>query len=50
MISPRYGTLRRMYAFGQLTNGINQSRNGVNMIVKQAASVVDQMFDNMREQ
>lgn len=49
VISPRYGTLRRMYAFGQLTNGINQSRNGVNMIVKQAASVVDQMFENMRE-
>ncbi|MCU5746840.1 FAD/NAD(P)-binding protein [Staphylococcus sp. SQ8-PEA] len=45
VISPRYGTLHRMYAFGQLTNGVNQSRNGVNMIVKQAKSVVEQMLN-----
>ncbi|MFV5910464.1 FAD/NAD(P)-binding protein [Staphylococcus arlettae] len=40
VISPRYGTLHHMFALGQLTNGINQSRNGVNMIVKQAVDVV----------
>lgn len=44
VISPRYGTLKHMYALGQLTNGINQSRNGVAMIVKQAVSVVNQLL------
>ncbi|TGT51772.1 pyridine nucleotide-disulfide oxidoreductase, partial [Mesorhizobium sp. M00.F.Ca.ET.170.01.1.1] len=34
IISPRYGTLQNMFALGQVTNGINQSRNGVMMIVK----------------
>ncbi|WP_436965798.1 FAD/NAD(P)-binding protein [Staphylococcus shinii] len=44
IISPRYGTLKYMYALGQLTNGINQSRNGVMMIVKQAVNVVDHLL------
>ncbi|MCE5001773.1 FAD/NAD(P)-binding protein [Staphylococcus pseudoxylosus] len=44
IISPRYGTLKHMYALGQLTNGINQSRNGVMMIVKQAVNVVDHLL------
>jgi uncharacterized NAD(P)/FAD-binding protein YdhS len=44
VISPRYGTLNDVYALGQLTNGINQSRNGVMMIVKQAVGVVRQLF------
>lgn len=47
VISPRYGTLARMFALGQLTNGINQSRNGVNMIVNQAASVVRNLMDSL---
>ncbi|NWK85443.1 FAD/NAD(P)-binding protein [Staphylococcus sp. GSSP0090] len=45
IISPRYGTLKNMYALGQLTNGINQSRNGVKMIVRQAVSVVNHLFE-----
>ncbi|MBM2658308.1 FAD/NAD(P)-binding protein [Staphylococcus pseudoxylosus] len=44
IISPRYGTLKHMYALGQLTNGINQSRNGVMMIVKQTVNVVDHLL------
>lgn len=44
IISPRYGTLKHMYALGQLTNGINQSRNGVMMIVKQAVNVVGHLL------
>ncbi|SCS33351.1 FAD/NAD(P)-binding protein [Staphylococcus caeli] len=46
VISPRYGTLKGMYALGQLTNGINQSRNGVMMIVKQAVSVVKHLLES----
>ena len=46
VISPRYGTLDNMYAIGQLTNGINQSRNGVTMIVKQAVNVVKHLTKN----
>lgn len=46
VISPRYGTLQNMYALGQLTNGINQSRNGVMMIVKQAVGVVHHLLDS----
>ena len=45
IISPRYGTLKNMFALGQLTNGINQSRNGVTMIVKQAVSVVENLLN-----
>lgn len=45
IISPRYGTLKRMYALGQLTNGINQSRNGVTMIVKQAVTIINQLLN-----
>ncbi|PHK50864.1 FAD/NAD(P)-binding protein [Staphylococcus edaphicus] len=48
IISPRYGTLKNMYALGQLTNGINQSRNGVMMIVRQAVSVVNHLFETNR--
>jgi len=46
IISPRYGTLKNMYALGQLTNGINQSRNGVMMIVRQAVSVINHLFES----
>lgn len=45
IISPRYGTLKNMFALGQVTNGINQSRNGVMMIVKQAVSVVENLLN-----
>ncbi|MCY1038766.1 FAD/NAD(P)-binding protein [Staphylococcus nepalensis] len=45
IISPRYGTLKNMFALGQLTNGINQSRNGITMIVKQAVSVVENLLN-----
>ncbi len=45
IISPRYGTLKHMYALGQLTNGINQSRNGVTMIVKQAVTIINQLLN-----
>lgn len=48
VISPRYGTLHQMFALGQLTNGINQSRNGVNMIVKQAVDVVRLMLQQSK--
>ncbi|MCG7338393.1 FAD/NAD(P)-binding protein [Staphylococcus sp. ACRSN] len=45
VISPRYGTLDNMFALGQLTNGINQSRNGVTMIVKQATDIVNRLLE-----
>ncbi|MCE5038360.1 FAD/NAD(P)-binding protein [Staphylococcus auricularis] len=44
VVSPRFGTLQHMYAIGQLTNGVNQSRNGVNMLVKQAVSIVEHLM------
>ncbi|RIP34017.1 pyridine nucleotide-disulfide oxidoreductase [Staphylococcus gallinarum] len=46
VISPRYGTLQNMFALGQLTNGINQSRNGVTMIVRQASGIITKLLEN----
>lgn len=46
VISPRYGTLQNMFALGQLTNGINQSRNGVTMIVRQATGIIHRLLEN----
>ncbi|MDO0994668.1 FAD/NAD(P)-binding protein [Staphylococcus borealis] len=46
VISPRYGTLNNMIAIGQVTNGVNKLRNGVKMIVDQAVSSVNYMYDN----
>ena len=38
-----------MFALGQVTNGINQSRNGVMMIVKQAVSVVENLLNTKHD-
>ena len=32
VVSPRFGTLTNMIAIGQMTNGVNKLRNGVEMI------------------
>ena len=45
VISPRFGTLRNMVAIGQLTNGINQARNGVRMILKQSQRAAEAVYD-----
>ncbi|UXR79092.1 FAD/NAD(P)-binding protein [Staphylococcus sp. IVB6227] len=44
VISPRYGTLSNLRAFGQMTNGVNFERNGVTMIVQQAVNSVAQLY------
>lgn len=45
VISPRYGTLPHLIAIGQITNGINQARNGVNMIVRQSVQAVNSLYE-----
>ncbi|WP_412521186.1 FAD/NAD(P)-binding protein [Staphylococcus simulans] len=45
VISPRYGTLPHLIAIGQITNGINQARNGVNMIVRQSVQAVKSLYE-----
>lgn len=45
VISPRHGTLPHLIAIGQITNGINQARNGVNMIVRQSVQAVKSLYD-----
>lgn len=49
VISPRYGTLNNMIAIGQITNGVNKLRNGVKMIVNQAVSAVDYLYEIRKE-
>lgn len=45
VISLRYGTLPHLIAIGQITNGINQARNGVNMIVRQSVQAVNSLYE-----
>lgn len=49
VISPRYGTLHNMIAIGQVTNGVNKLRNGVKMIVTQAVSAVNYLYEVQSE-
>ena len=49
VISPRYGTLNNVIAIGQITNGVNKLRNGVKMIVNQAVSAVDYLYEIRKE-
>ena len=42
VISPRYGTLNNMIAIGQITNGVK-------MIVNQAVSAVDYLYEIRKE-
>ncbi|AVQ33313.1 pyridine nucleotide-disulfide oxidoreductase [Staphylococcus muscae] len=50
VISPRYGTLSNLRAFGQMTNGVNFERNGVTMIVQQAVKSVTQLYAQLEEE
>lgn len=48
VISPLYGTLNNMRAIGQMTNGVNFERNGVSMIIQQAVSAVENLYDTYK--
>ncbi|HEC2156708.1 TPA: FAD/NAD(P)-binding protein [Staphylococcus delphini] len=48
VISPLYGTLNNMRAIGQMTNGLNFERNGVTMIIQQAVSAVENLYDTYK--
>ncbi|ARJ50057.1 FAD/NAD(P)-binding protein [Staphylococcus lutrae] len=50
VISPLYGTLKNMRAMGQITNGVNFERNGVNMIVQQAVRAVENLYETYQAQ
>ncbi|UXR68896.1 FAD/NAD(P)-binding protein [Staphylococcus sp. IVB6246] len=49
VISPRYGTLSNLRAFGQMTNGVNFERNGVTMIVQQVVNSVKQLYSELEQ-
>ncbi|MBI5975689.1 FAD/NAD(P)-binding protein [Staphylococcus canis] len=45
VVSPLYGTISNLRAIGQVTNGVNFERNGVNMILQQAVRSVENLYD-----